>query len=79
MSENRRPSTTAGTGNIQCPYFIAHGKTEIICEGVIEGVNCRMDFKCQEKKTWHQQNYCEREYKRCEQYCSVNHWLWPDD
>ena len=32
MSERDRISTTANTGDIACPFFIAHGKKDIGCE-----------------------------------------------
>ena len=80
MSEQRdRISTTSDTGNICCPFFVAHGKTVVICEGLIDGTRMCCEFKEPKSKTWHQENYCEKNYKRCEMYCSIQHWKWPDD
>ena len=80
MSETRdRISTTANTGDICCPFFIAHSKRVIMCEGGIEDCRTQNEFKEPEDKTWHQKNYCERNYKRCEVYCSIKHWKWPEE
>jgi len=79
MSERDRISSTADTGNICCPFFIAHGKREIMCEGMIDGCRMISSFDDPEGKTFHQKNYCEMNYKRCEMYCSIQHWKWSED
>ena len=80
MSEHRdRVSSTTNTAVICCPFFIMHGKTEIVCEGLIDGTKMTCSFDRAEDKKWHQCNYCEKNYKRCEIYCSVMHWKWPED
>ena len=79
MSERDRISSTADTGNISCPFFIAHGKKEIMCEGLIDGCRNVSSFDDPEAKTFHQKNYCEGCYRRCEIYCSIQHWKWPED
>ena len=79
MSNIRRPSSTAGSGDIRCPFFVAHNCTEIVCEGLIEGCRSCMRFKESGRKAFHQATYCEQEYKRCEMYLSIRHWKWPDE
>lgn len=79
MSERDRISSTANTGNIQCPFFVAHGRKEIQCEGMIDGTRMDVMFPDAEQKAFHQVNYCENSFKRCEMYCSIRHWKWPDD
>jgi hypothetical protein len=80
MSEQRdRISSTMNTGMIGCPFFIAHGKTEIVCEGLIDGTKLYCSFNDAEDKKWHQYNYCEKNYQRCEIYCSIKHWKWPEE
>ena len=79
MSERDRISTTANTGDIACPFFIAHGKKDIVCEGLIDGTRMCCAFADPEEKTWHQKNYCEKHYKRCEMFCSIRHWKWPEE
>lgn len=79
MSERDRISTTADTGDIRCPFFIGHGKRDIVCEGMIDGARMITSFSDAEGKAWHQRNYCEQQYCRCEMYCSIKHWKWPDD
>ena len=80
MSEREnRISTTSDTGNICCPFFHAHSKTDIVCEGLIEQTLSMIRFRTENEKAFHQATYCECNYKRCEHYCSVKHWKWPDD
>ena len=79
MSERQRMSTTSDTGNICCPFFVAHSGKEIMCEGLIDGTRICTCFDDKENKTWHQENYCERCFKRCEVYCSIQHWQWPEE
>ena len=79
MSELERVSSTTNTGMICCPFFIAHGQTDILCEGLIDGTNNCIRFKEREEKKWHQYNYCEKNYTRCEMYCSIRHWKWPEE
>ena len=76
----RNASSTTGTRDIKCPFFVAHGKNEIVCESVIPGANyCCTRFKDAEEKKFHQDTYCEEGYKRCEKYISIMHWKWPED
>lgn len=80
MSEKKiRLSSTQGTALLQCPFFVAHGETEIKCEGMIEGTSCRISFMNKDGKKFHQETYCENQFKRCEMYCSIKHWKWPDE
>ena len=78
MCENRRPSSTAGTGDIRCPFFVAHSEQEIVCEGMIEGCRSCLRFRETAGKKFHQDTYCEKEYKRCEMFLSIQHWRWDD-
>ena len=79
MSEKRRPSSTSGSGDIRCPFFVAHNDNEIVCEGLIDGCRTCLRFKRTDAKRFHQETFCENQYKRCELYCSVRHWQWPED
>lgn len=78
MSESRRPSSTAGTGDIRCPFFVAHNEQEIVCEGMIDGCRSCLRFRETAGKKFHQETYCEKEYKRCEMFLSIQHWRWDD-
>ena len=78
MSESRRPSSTAGTGDIRCPFFVAHNEQEIVCEGIIDGCRSCLRFRETAGKKFHQETYCEKEYKRCEMFLSIMHWKWDD-
>lgn len=76
----RNTSATTGTRDIVCPFFVAHGATEIVCEAVIPGAKCACTrFKDEEKKKFHLKTYCEKRYDRCEKYISIMHWRWPED
>ena len=72
-------SSTQGTALLRCPFFMAHGEQEIKCEGVIDGTSIKTTFCSRDEKRWHQEIYCEKEYKRCEMYCSIMHWKWPEE
>ena len=72
-------SGTAGTGYIQCPYFIAHARKEIYCEGLFDGCRCAMMFDTEEGKKNQQHNYCENNFRRCEMFLSITHWKWPEE
>ncbi len=75
----RRPSSTTGTGDIRCPFFVAHGAQEIICEGIIDGCRNCLKFEDRDKKEFHQHNYCEGQYKRCEMHLSIQHWKYWEE
>ena len=76
----RNTSATAGTRDIQCPFFVAHGRTEIVCEAVIPGATyCCTRFETEKEKKMQQETYCKNQYKRCEKYISIMHWKWPED
>ena len=79
MSNFTRPSSTAGTGDIRCPYFVAHNDREIVCEGLIDGCRSCMRFRKPGCKTFHQQTYCENQYKRCEMFLAIQHFKWPEE
>lgn len=79
MCRDRRLSSTSGTGDIKCPYFVAHNDIEIMCEGLIDGCRSCMRFRETGKKAFHQEMYCEGEYKRCEMFLSIEHWKWPEE
>lgn len=75
----RRPSSTAGTGDIRCPFFVAHGMQDIVCEGMIDGCRNCLKFEDARKKKFHQETYCENGYKRCEMYLSIQHWKYWEE
>ena len=81
MSESGRDwlSSTQNTSLIRCPFFVAHGDQEIKCEGMISGTCCKIAFDNRQGKKFHQATYCENQFERCEMYCSIQHWKWPDE
>lgn len=74
-----KTSSTVGTDNIRCPFFVAHSQNEIVCEGIIQGTRISQKFRKGEEKKFQQQCFCECQYKKCEIYCSIQHWRWQDD
>ena len=75
----RRTSSTVGCDKICCPYFIAHGEREIVCEGMIEGTKGSTIFRAGRDKAMHEQIYCEDHWGKCEIALSVKHWRWEDE
>ena len=72
-------SATAGADDVKCPFFVAHNKTEVVCEGFMDNCRTSQKFKLAKDKAFHQKTFCENQYERCEMYCSIMHWKWPDD
>ena len=80
MSEKRDwLSSTQDTALLVCPFFVAHGDMEIKCEGLIDRTCTKISFTNKADKKFHQLTYCENQYKRCEMYCSILHWKWPEE
>lgn len=77
--EGYRISSTSGTGYIRCPYFVAHGGREIVCEGIIDGARNSLKFETLEMKDNQQHCYCENNFKRCEMYLAITHFKWQED
>lgn len=74
-----RVSSTAGTGDIRCPFFVAHGGREIMCEGIIPGARNSLKFETLALKENQQHCYCECNYSRCEMYLAIMHFKWPEE
>ena len=64
-------STTAGTGAIQCPFFLAHSAHEIHCEGYVDESRVILRFKQECAKKRQILIYCCDHYKCCELYRSL--------
>lgn len=37
-------TSTSGTDDVWCPFFVAHGKNEIVCEGCMRGTKNVLRF-----------------------------------
>ncbi len=61
-------STTQGTEDILCPFFLAHGVREIHCEAYEEQCRSIMRYRCSENKREHMKTYCKGRYAYCEHY-----------
>ncbi len=59
-------SMTAGTGDIACPFFNAHNRDRIRCMDIFPGTQyITTQFDGKEEKRFHQETYCEGNYKMC--------------
>lgn len=79
MSKEREISGTAGSGGILCPFYIAQGSTDIICEGTVPETTCTQRFKYKTDKQRQQESFCEGCFKRCEHYIAVMHFKYWDE
>lgn len=68
-----RQSMTSGTGDIQCPFFVAHSQKAIICEADVDipRVTQAMRFRSGAEKRKHEDIYCSGNYRMCEHYRAV--------
>lgn len=61
-------STTYGTRDVLCPFFLAHGLREIHCEAYEDACRTIMRYRCAENKAEHMRIYCCARYAYCEHY-----------
>lgn len=52
----------------QCPFFLFGGRKSVGCEGITDDCFIRLVFKSEEKKTTHENIFCNKMYKNCEIY-----------
>lgn len=62
----RGASTTAGTGAVRCPLFLAHKWNEIHCEGPEDGCKHILRYLEAEPKKRQMQVFCSGKYQYCE-------------
>lgn len=81
MSEAKEKlSKTAGSGDIRCPFFSAHGKTTIRCKDIYpETQSVTTVFRNKESKKFHTETYCEGHYQKCWLYCCAMELMWSDE
>lgn len=79
MCEREKLSKTAGTGDIRCPFFSAHGKTDIRCKDIYpEAQSVLTHFQSREAKRFHCDTYCKEHYKNCWLYRIAMHMMWDE-
>ena len=72
-------SGTSGTSDIACPFFSAHGKRAIQCKDIYPGARfIRTDFENEGEKRFHQETYCEGNFKMCWLYRCAMKMLWDE-
>ena len=64
-------STTSGTRDVLCPFFLAHGVREIHCEAYEDRCRCVMRYRVPANKDEHMRIYCCGNYKYCEHYLGL--------
>ena len=73
MSDARDISGTQGSGGILCPFYVANGSMDIICQGIIPDTTNQIRYKIKTDKITQQKAFCEGCYKRCEIYIAIQH------
>ena len=61
-------STEAGAGNIICPFFYAHSRRDIWCEGIIKGTRIGQRWKSEAARKRYEGKYCEKRCDSCGLY-----------
>lgn len=80
MSDKRDISGTSGSGGILCPFYIANGSLDIICQGMIPDTHSITRFRYKTDKNTQQSAFCEGCYKRCETYIAIMHFMdWDEE
>ena len=75
---SRNMSSTTGTRDIQCPYFVAHSKTEIKCQGDLPDAGTIHRFKTERDKTIQQEVFCEKYFRKCPHFINIERWGWDN-
>lgn len=67
--------------NVLCPLFIVYRENEIQCEShIVEARSTIIRFADRNKCRMQKELYCEKHWKKCEQYLSYKHFIdWEDE
>ena len=49
-----------------CPYFQYSQRKHIVCEGIIDGSNTRLEFDTQANRNKYRRRFCDSKYQKCE-------------
>ena len=74
-----RCSTTSGTRDVRCPFFLAHSGREIHCEAYEDLCRTIMRYRCPENKDEHFRIYCCGRYTYCEHYRALMREKYEED
>ena len=55
----------------QCPFFCAHTKNSVVCEGMIPGSSARLNFESAKTKNIQYEVFCCGKYENCEMYRAI--------
>lgn len=56
---------------VLCPFFRAHSKTQIGCEGMTDGMTIILAFRDSEGLDTQERIFCRQHYERCEIYRAI--------
>jgi hypothetical protein len=59
---------TYNIADVQCPFFIACGKTSITCEGITDECVTRILFDKENNRDKHRFQFCDKQYRNCKIY-----------
>ena len=75
----RKLSSTAGTGDILCPFFQAHNETNIRCMDIYPGTSSiQAQFENRREKNFHMDTYCKGNFKKCWLYDTAMRMIWDE-
>lgn len=55
----------------KCPFFFAHTKSSVICEGVIPDSSARLNFDSAKAKNIQYEVFCCGKFENCEMYRAI--------
>lgn len=61
-------SATAGTSDFRCPFFKGHGRTDLVCEGLVDKSSIILRYQQTSDKEMQSTLYCKGLYSYCEIY-----------
>lgn len=70
QQKKKRPgyTATAGADDVVCPFFLAHGQKEIICEACVRGARNILRFRSRAGKQRYMRDECEQQHCTCRLY-----------
>ena len=74
-----RGCTGHDTEKIKCPFFRAHNRSEIACEGITPECRLRLLFNTKECRERHEAIYCMERYHYCELFPAIYKQYEEDD
>ena len=54
--------------HVQCPFYKGDDRKKIVCEGIDDKCNTHHQYENKEQKMKRMEQYCTKDYKKCEFY-----------